>query len=102
MTQTVEYAFDNRSRLAATQLACIERYLDPITRARLARLVGSGDRCWEVGAGGGSVAAMLARTVGPRGLVLATDINTAQLTARDGLVVRTHDVRRDPVPDGGP
>ncbi len=103
---TLGYAFDNRTRLAATQLACIESYLDPVTRVRLPPLVRPGDRCWEVGAGAGSVAALLARTVGPDGYVLATDINTAQidaaLTGHDGLVVRTHDVRRDPVPEGGP
>jgi SAM-dependent methyltransferase len=99
---TLEYAFDNRTRQAALQLACIERYLDPVTRIRLAPLVRPGDRCWEVGAGAGSVAALLARTVGPAGYVLATDIDTAQLTVHDGFEARTHDVRRDPVPDSGP
>ncbi|MEN3305394.1 MAG: hypothetical protein V7603_1596 [Micromonosporaceae bacterium] len=103
MTHSTEYAFDTHRREAATQLACLERYLDPITATRLAAPVtGPGDHCWEVGAGAGSVAHLLARATGPDGLVVATDLDTTQLTRRKGLVVRTHDVRRDPVPEGGP
>jgi SAM-dependent methyltransferase len=102
VTQTIAYAFDNRAREAAAQIACLERYLDPITAGRLAPLVHDGDRCWEVGAGGGSVARMLARSAGWDGMVVATDIDTSQLTRRDGLVVGTHDVRYDRPPAGGP
>lgn len=102
MTSKLEYAFDNRAREAASQLACIEQYLDPITVRRLAGLVRSGDRVWEVGAGGGSVARMLARAVGPQGLVLATDLDPTQLVRREGLTVRVHDVRRDPIPEEAP
>lgn len=103
LEQPNDYTFDNHSFLATAQLASIESYLDPVTARRLAPpVVGRGYRCWEVGAGGGSVARMLARATGPEGLVVATDLNTAQLTAREGLVVRTHDVRHDPVPPGGP
>jgi SAM-dependent methyltransferase len=102
VTTAIGYAFDNRTLLAADQLACLENYLDPITAGRLAApVVRPGDRCWEVGAGGGSVAHLLARTVGRDGLVVATDIDTTQLRRRDGLVVHTHDVRDRP-PDGGP
>jgi ubiquinone/menaquinone biosynthesis C-methylase UbiE len=78
-----EYVFDNGSRAAAIQLMCVERYLDPITARRLAGPVTrQGIRCWEVGAGAGSVARILARAVGPSGLVLATDIDPTQLARR--------------------
>jgi SAM-dependent methyltransferase len=103
VTQTTEYAFDNRSQAAAAQLACIERYLDPITAGRLAPpVVRDGDRCWEVGAGGGSVAQMLLREVGWDGLVVATDVDTSQLMRGEDLVVQSHDVRYEAPPDGGP
>jgi len=103
VTQTTEYAFNNRSQAAAVQLACIERYLDPVTAGRLAPpVVRDGDHCWEVGAGGGSVAQMLVRGVGWDGLVVATDIDTSQLMRREELVVLDHDVRWDAPPEGGP
>jgi SAM-dependent methyltransferase len=100
---TTRYAFDNRSREASLQLATLQRFLDPHTADRLGgTVVRPGDRCWEVGAGGGSVARMLKRLVGPAGTVVATDIDPVQITPREGLVVRTHDVRHDPVPEQGP
>jgi SAM-dependent methyltransferase len=103
MTYTREYAFDNAATEATTQFAALERYLDPITAGRLSwPVVRPCDHCWEVGAGGGSVARMLARAAGPDGLVVATDLNPAQLTDRAGLVVHTHDVRADAPPAGGP
>jgi len=103
VTQTTEYAFNNHSQAAAVQLACIERYLDPVTAGRLAPpVVRDGDHCWEVGAGGGSVAQMLVRGVGWDGLVVATDIDTSQLMRREELVVLDHDVRWDAPPEGGP
>ncbi len=103
MTQQLEYAFDNQQPDATTQLACLERYLDPLTAERIAPpVIHDGDHCWEIGAGAGSVARMMAREVGWSGLVVATDIDTAQLVRRDGLLVFTHDVRRDRPPEGGP
>ena len=64
--------------------------------------------CWEVGAGGSSVASWLAARVGPSGRVLATDIDTTWLTADawpgrnvpQGVAVVRHDVTVDPLPDG--
>jgi 2-polyprenyl-3-methyl-5-hydroxy-6-metoxy-1,4-benzoquinol methylase len=96
------YAFDTRAPHASLQVACLERYLDPVTAQRLAPLVRPEARCWEVGAGGGSVARMLARSTGPDGLVVATDLDIAQLTGCSGMVARRHDVRWDPAPEGGP
>ena len=62
--------------------------------------MGAGWRCLEVGAGGGSIARWLAQRVGPRGHVLATDVDTRFLEALAGpnLVVRRHDVTADPLP----
>jgi protein-L-isoaspartate O-methyltransferase len=96
------YAFDNRSPEAEAQLRALEAFLDPITAARLAApILTPGARCWEVGAGGGSVARLMSRAVGPTGLVVATDIEPAHLVSEGNLVVRRHDVRTG-VPEGGP
>jgi SAM-dependent methyltransferase len=103
VTQTPAYAFDTRNPAVTAQFTFLERYLDPITAGRLAPPVaGDGDRCWEVGAGGGSVAHMLARTVGREGMVVATDLDTGHIAVGDRLVIRTHDVRRGRPPEGGP
>jgi hypothetical protein len=62
--------------------------------------VGSGWRCWEVGAGGMSVPLWLAAQVGPTGLVLATDIDTSLLTGPGSgstnkyEIIRPHRPRR--------
>ena len=51
----------------------------------------------EVGAGGGSIAEWLCGKVGPRGRVVATDLQTKFLEALQfpNLEVRRHDVMRD-------
>jgi SAM-dependent methyltransferase len=97
-----EYAFDNRAPQADAQLRTLESLLDPLTAARLAApVVVPGANCWEVGAGGGSVARLMARTVGPEGRVLATDIEPARLASGDNMSILRHDVRSDR-PPGGP
>lgn len=106
MTQTA-YTFDNSSADALDQLASLERCLDPITIAHLTPLVlGAGERCWEIGAGGGSVAAWLATQVGPAGQVVATDINIDRLAHLDllgNVAVIRHDITSLSVPvDSGP
>jgi ubiquinone/menaquinone biosynthesis C-methylase UbiE len=101
-TAETGYAFDNRSAEADTQLNVLETFLDPISAARLAPpVVGPGAVCWEVGAGAGSVARLMARTAGPHGRVVATDIETAHLTSAGTVTVLRHDVRHEP-PPGGP
>jgi hypothetical protein len=67
------YAFaggaDERDRLRA-----LERWFDPPTWAALEAVgLAPGARCWEVGAGAGSIARRLAAAVGPAGEVIATD-----------------------------
>ncbi len=84
------------------RLAGIEATWDPGTRELLGSLgVGSGWRCLEAGAGGGSIAAWLADRVGREGSVLAVDIDTTNLEPLAGIVeVRRHDLRVDELPTG--
>ncbi|MEU6076921.1 methyltransferase domain-containing protein [Micromonospora sp. NPDC047074] len=94
-----EYTFDNGAPEAVPQLRALESFLDPITAARIgAPVLAPGAVCWEIGAGGGSVARSMAEAVGPRGRVLATDIDTAHLAPAANLDVRRHDVRTEPPP----
>jgi SAM-dependent methyltransferase len=58
--------------------------------------VDTGWRCWEVGAGHGSIARWLAKTVGSDGVVVATDVDDRWFDADIPLV--SHDVSRDPPP----
>lgn len=96
------YAFSNRAPEADAQLRILESFMDPITSRRLAEpILAAGASCWEVGAGGGSVARLMARAAGPHGQVLATDIDPSHLTPDSNLAVLVHDVRTDP-PPGGP
>jgi SAM-dependent methyltransferase len=96
-TTRYEFQQDKPERLAG-----IEATWDPGTRAVLdAAGIGPGQRCLEVGAGGGSVAAWMAERVGPDGYVLATDVDTTHVEPQAGgvLEVRTHDIVRDPLPE---
>ncbi len=96
------YAFDNSAAQAVPQFDAIERYLDPITAARLGPgVLEPGMRCWELGAGGGSIARMLSNAVGPTGRVVATDLEPCHVTADGNVTVHRHDVRSGPV-EGGP
>src|SRR5215203_1459158 len=91
----MNYVFDadDRARLEAA-----EELLDDGTQRLLERLgLTEGWQCLEVGAGGGSIALWLSEGVGPRGHVLATDLDTRALEqiARPNLEVMRHDVVRD-------
>jgi SAM-dependent methyltransferase len=62
-----------------------------------------GGRCWEIGAGAGSIAAYLAAHVGSAGHVVATDINLDRLGRLAGygnVRVVQHDVTTLTPPDG--
>ncbi|MGC4888797.1 class I SAM-dependent methyltransferase [Micromonospora sp. DT227] len=97
-----DYAFDTGAADAVPQLHALEAFLDPITTGRLAApLLAPGVRCWEVGAGGGSMARAMAAAVGPTGRVLATDLDLTHLRPAGNLDVRRHDVRREPPPGDG-
>lgn len=59
------------------RLGFLDQYRDPSTHRALERTgVGPGWRCLEVGAGSGSITQWLCQRVGPRGYVLAVDIDT--------------------------
>ena len=96
------YVFDN-AVTAETELrfAGLEVALDPSTIRYLTGIgVTGGWVCWEVGAGGGSIARWLADQVGPTGSVLATDIDPRFIPPSQlgHLEVVRHDVTADAIP----
>ncbi|GAA1068897.1 methyltransferase domain-containing protein [Kitasatospora nipponensis] len=109
MANDHSYLLDNRQREAGVRFDALAELFDPWTLEHLERLgPARGWHCWEVGAGGPSVPAALARRVGPDGRVLVTDIDTTWL---DGLAapargssarieVHRHDVAADEPPQG--
>jgi SAM-dependent methyltransferase len=81
------------------RLALMSELLDPVERARIARLgVGPGWRCLELGCGNGSIAQALAERVAPTGHVVASDIDLAYIA---DLHVQCLEVRRIDVLQGG-
>ncbi len=111
------YLLDNRDRAAGVRLEALAAVFDPWTFDHLRRVgLAPGWRCWEVGAGGPSVATWLAGQVGPEGSVLATDLDLSWLdgapepsTGRSGRPNATggrsfdalrHDIGVDPPPEG--
>jgi len=98
-----EYWLDNEARQTSGRFSGLEAGLDENTKARLSDLgVAAGWRCWEIGAGSGSIARWMAERVGVRGYVLATDIDTRWLQGNglSQLEVQRHDVVADPVAQG--
>ncbi|WP_419918536.1 class I SAM-dependent methyltransferase [Candidatus Poriferisocius sp.] len=60
-----------------------------------------GWRCWELGAGSGSLSAWLGRRVGPGGTVWSTDTDLRfHREVLPNVVVEQHNVVHDPVPTG--
>lgn len=98
------YVFDNTAPQTAKRFDRLAALHDPTTIRYLDALgVGEGWVCWEVGGGGGSIAAWLARRIGDSGHVLVTDIDPRYLAALESegpanLAVQRHDVTRDPLP----
>jgi len=87
------YLLANEQIHAGTRFEALAALFDRSTFSHLLGLgVGSGWRCWEVGAGGMSVPLWLATRVGPTGLVLATDIDTSWLAGPSPVQVLRHDV----------
>ena len=82
------------------RLAGVQRQLDPVSRAAVSQLgLGAGWRCWEAGAGRGSMARWLAGQVTASGSVLATDLDVAGLDLGQVTVAR-HDLELDAPPAG--
>lgn len=80
--------------------AAVERAFDSVSQAALMEAgAQTGWRCWEVGAGKGSIARWLAGVVGPEGQVLATDLNDRRFDVGSSEVTfLRHDVAADPLP----
>jgi SAM-dependent methyltransferase len=99
--RVVPYALDNGRPTAPAVLDYLAEILDEFTRSRLklAR-VPAGGRCLEIGAGNGSIAAWLARRVGPSGEVIATDIKPQHIRPHPRVEVREHNIATDDLPPG--
>jgi 2-polyprenyl-3-methyl-5-hydroxy-6-metoxy-1,4-benzoquinol methylase len=101
MTSVSEYVLgvhnDTDSVVEDARLALLEATADPSTKRRLATLgVVPGWRVADVGAGRGSIAHHLAELVGPRGRVVAADIDPRFLTGLPANVeVRCMDIRSE-------
>ncbi|BAC73976.1 methyltransferase [Streptomyces avermitilis] len=104
MTRTDGYLLDNRQPEAGQSYDAVAAVFDPTTFRHIEGFgIGSGWRCWEVGASGTSVISWLAKKVGPTGKVVATDTDTscAASAARHPVEVRTHDVGVEEPPGEG-
>jgi ubiquinone/menaquinone biosynthesis C-methylase UbiE len=98
------YIFDNAAQQASQRFTSLETLYDPWTIRHLeATGIGPGWQCWEVGAGGGTIAAWLAERCGLSGHVLVTDIDLRFLmesAVLDQPMIETqrHDIVADPLP----
>ena len=81
MTTTTPSVYIIRGGVAGRErLRVLSRVMAPMTAAFLERIgVTPGDRCLDVGSGGGDVALTLARMVGPNGAVVGVDIDDIKL-----------------------
>lgn len=89
-------AAKGRQKAEDDRLSLLEQIFDPLSRRRR-QLVQPGWRCLEVGAGRGSMAVWLAKQVGEKGRVVATDIDLTYLKRLDvpNLEVRQHNILDD-------
>ena len=95
------YPFDNAAPQAGDRFAILATLYDGVTCRHLDRFgIGAGQRCLEVGAGGGSVARFMSERVGP-GHVVATDINIDWMSGSQpgNVELRRHDIGVDPLPE---
>jgi SAM-dependent methyltransferase len=95
------YVFDTSSDLAGQHMALLESVLDPPTTAFLDELdIRPGQRCLDLGAGGGSITRWLAERTGPQGTVVAVDTDTDHLVEQPGVQVLRHDLTEGLPVDG--
>jgi SAM-dependent methyltransferase len=101
------YAFDRSWSREGERVVALERQLDPVSQAVAVQLgLVAGWRCWEAGAGGGSMALWLAAQVTASGSVLATDIDLSGLAAAvpadvANITIARHDLEREKLPGRG-
>jgi SAM-dependent methyltransferase len=94
------YVYDAAFEEERARLAGMEAQWDPGTFRHIENFDLPGEAaCWEIGAGGGSVAAWLAERCGH---LLVTDVDTqfVDQLAGDRVTVQRHDVVVDPTPEG--
>jgi SAM-dependent methyltransferase len=78
------YLLDHDWEQEPRRLQLLEEHADPTSIRRLeATGIGQGWKCLEVGAGRGSIARWLGKTVGPSGEVVALDLDTSLLADLD-------------------
>ena len=96
------YVLDNDEPTASPMLDHLSAILDGFTIERLTEAgVPAGGRCWEVGAGNGSISSWLGEQVGAGGTVIATDIKPQHVRHHARVRIVTHDVAGQPPPDLG-
>ncbi len=99
---TEDYLFDTGSDLGGDHVRLLERLLDGHTKDWLDETgIGRGERCLEIGAGGGSIARWMADRVGPEGRVVTTDVETDRIPEHPGVEVHRGDITEG-LPDAGP
>src|SRR6266516_76807 len=98
------YIFGNAGQPTSQRFSSLETLYDPWTIRHLETTgIGPGWQCWEIGAGGGSIARWLGERCGLTGHVLVTDIDPrflVELAPLDHapLEVQRHDIGTDPLP----
>jgi 2-polyprenyl-3-methyl-5-hydroxy-6-metoxy-1,4-benzoquinol methylase len=93
-----------REELLREHFDTLAALYDQATFDRITQLgVGPGWLCWEVGAGGGTVAAWLSERVGVTGRVVATDVDVWALASSRGVNVEVlrHDLGAGEAPGTG-
>ena len=98
-----EYVLDHHLEGEGSRLALMSRLLDPMHRRHLESLgVSAGARALEVGCGNGSISAWLAERLGPRGRVVAVDLDLSLVEVRaPTLELRQGNIVAGPVDPGG-
>lgn len=93
-----------REELLREHFDTLAALFDPGTFSRIVQLgIGPGWRCWEVGAGGGSVTGWLSERVGEAGGVVATDVDVRALASSRGVNVEVlrNDLGAEEAPGSG-
>lgn len=90
---TEEYIFDTGSELGEKHVQYLEKMLDgPTTMVLSSTNIQPGQRCLDVGFGGGSIARWMSERVGPTGRVVAIDVDTDHLESSGNIEVFKHDL----------
>ena len=100
-SSTIDHLLDTGSDAGRDRVNHLEDLFDEPTVACLETIrPRPGDRCLDLGGGGGSVARWMAERTGPRGSVVAVDLETDQLRGLPGVEVHRHDVNHGLPVDG--